>query len=108
MDLAGGAWIFLAFLILAIIVTAYAYYTVKGSGIGQRGWSDRDQVMGMTVGKDPSADIRTWQRGTGGPKRPRRMTPAENKTAADRKSTRLNSSHANISYAVFCLKKKKK
>src|SRR3712207_7883079 len=31
----------------------------------------------------------------GGPQRP------------DRKSTRLNSSHANISYAVFCLKKKK-
>src|SRR5947209_15507746 len=31
-----------------------------------------------------------------------------NVTSADRKSTRLNSSHANISYAVFCLKKKKK
>src|SRR3712207_6941617 len=30
--------------------------------------------------------------------------PARNR---DRKSTRLNSSHANISYAVFCLKKKK-
>src|SRR3712207_8104533 len=29
------------------------------------------------------------------------------KASADRKSTRLNSSHANISYAVFCLKKKK-
>src|SRR5438477_4516093 len=28
--------------------------------------------------------------------------------AADRKSTRLNSSHMSISYAVFCLKKKKK
>src|SRR3712207_8081003 len=28
--------------------------------------------------------------------------------APDRKSTRLNSSHANISYAVFCLKKKSK
>src|SRR5688572_32074517 len=28
--------------------------------------------------------------------------------AADRKSTRLNSSHSQISYAVFCLKKKKK
>src|SRR3712207_7422294 len=28
-------------------------------------------------------------------------------TERDRKSTRLNSSHANISYAVFCLKKKK-
>src|SRR5258707_8222380 len=30
------------------------------------------------------------------------------KDRSDRKSTRLNSSHANISYAVFCLKKKKK
>src|SRR5688572_31126035 len=29
-------------------------------------------------------------------------------TARDRKSTRLNSSHSQISYAVFCLKKKKK
>src|SRR3712207_8590253 len=29
-------------------------------------------------------------------------------TGGDRKSTRLNSSHANISYAVFCLKKKKR
>src|SRR3712207_7232516 len=29
------------------------------------------------------------------------------KAFIDRKSTRLNSSHANISYAVFCLKKKK-
>src|SRR3712207_8858965 len=32
---------------------------------------------------------------------------AEKYTVIDRKSTRLNSSHANISYAVFCLKKKK-
>src|SRR3712207_8061176 len=31
----------------------------------------------------------------------------EGSAAVDRKSTRLNSSHANISYAVFCLKKKK-
>src|SRR2546430_5064717 len=30
------------------------------------------------------------------------------RTAGDRKSTRLNSSHSQISYAVFCLKKKKK
>src|SRR3712207_7073384 len=37
------------------------------------------------------------------------VAPQERLTAAerDRKSTRLNSSHANISYAVFCLKKKK-
>src|SRR3712207_7575096 len=35
-----------------------------------------------------------------------RMDGIEPLTPADRKSTRLNSSHANISYAVFCLKKK--
>src|SRR5437870_10422417 len=33
---------------------------------------------------------------------------AYNKSISDRKSTRLNSSHVAISYAVFCLKKKKK
>src|SRR3712207_8563025 len=33
---------------------------------------------------------------------------ASHRGARDRKSTRLNSSHANISYAVFCLKKKNK
>src|SRR3712207_7082423 len=35
------------------------------------------------------------------------MEHAQQVTGVDRKSTRLNSSHANISYAVFCLKKKK-
>src|SRR3712207_7091552 len=34
-------------------------------------------------------------------------TGLEHLYVTDRKSTRLNSSHANISYAVFCLKKKK-
>src|SRR3712207_7527132 len=38
------------------------------------------------------------------PDRPPLSVPA---CSEDRKSTRLNSSHANISYAVFCLKKKK-
>src|SRR3712207_7184182 len=37
-----------------------------------------------------------------------KATPAASSKPRDRKSTRLNSSHANISYAVFCLKKKKK
>src|SRR5258707_11586925 len=37
---------------------------------------------------------------------PRGRRPAPTRPG-DRKSTRLNSSHANISYAVFCLKKKK-
>src|SRR3712207_8502672 len=36
----------------------------------------------------------------------RQFTPKAIADAIDRKSTRLNSSHANISYAVFCLKKK--
>src|SRR3712207_8179598 len=35
------------------------------------------------------------------------LVPVIRLTDEDRKSTRLNSSHANISYAVFCLKKKK-
>src|SRR5256885_2654817 len=35
-------------------------------------------------------------------------TGADGRTVLDRKSTRLNSSHLVISYAVFCLKKKKK
>src|SRR2546430_3298810 len=34
-------------------------------------------------------------------------SPSCPKCSADRKSTRLNSSHSQISYAVFCLKKKK-
>src|SRR3712207_7514094 len=35
-----------------------------------------------------------------------RQEPEQAEREQDRKSTRLNSSHANISYAVFCLKKK--
>src|SRR5258707_9719323 len=38
---------------------------------------------------------------------PRYSSGVEAISERDRKSTRLNSSHANISYAVFCLKKKK-
>src|SRR3712207_8611604 len=42
-------------------------------------------------------------------RRPAHCRPAHRRPVhgEDRKSTRLNSSHANISYAVFCLKKKK-
>src|SRR5258707_15289271 len=39
---------------------------------------------------------------------PRHGNPSRIDLGQDRKSTRLNSSHANISYAVFCLKKKKR
>src|SRR5688500_14442801 len=40
-------------------------------------------------------------------RRPRDCSPESSKRSRDRKSTRLNSSHLVISYAVFCLKKKK-
>src|SRR5947209_13749400 len=43
----------------------------------------------------------------GGPAYPGHRTDVAAVAGGDRKSTRLNSSHANISYAVFCLKKKK-
>src|SRR3712207_8775705 len=42
----------------------------------------------------------------GGGGRGMRAVAGPDELAEDRKSTRLNSSHANISYAVFCLKKK--
>src|SRR3712207_5693520 len=46
---------------------------------------------------------------SGSPRRRTMAWTASRSTGTrDRKSTRLNSSHANISYAVFCLKKKKK
>src|SRR3989475_8426441 len=37
-----------------------------------------------------------------------KVAPTQARVLIDRKSTRLNSSHSQISYAVFCLKKKKK
>src|SRR3712207_6901794 len=45
--------------------------------------------------------------GRSGEKHPSRAAGSVAEVYVDRKSTRLNSSHANISYAVFCLKKKK-
>src|SRR3712207_7236262 len=57
-------------------------------------------------GVNPARPARVRHRG------PRAARPARAgrgyEAILDRKSTRLNSSHANISYAVFCLKKKKK
>src|SRR3712207_7259075 len=55
---------------------------------------------------DPVQDRERLGRGHG-QDRAQRASPDPAPDAEDRKSTRLNSSHANISYAVFCLKKKK-
>src|SRR3712207_641734 len=68
----------------------------RGDRVGEHGdrrsCLDREHRHVDGLGSSVSGDEGTDQR----PRRP-----------VDRKSTRLNSSHANISYAVFCLKKKK-
>src|SRR5947209_10769640 len=56
--------------------------------------------------------FRSWCASMIAPSKPMSIASTQSRSAGskdgrDRKSTRLNSSHANISYAVFCLKKKK-
>src|SRR5215203_6308508 len=72
----------------------------------------------VAVGREVEPGGDRVRRGQGGDRLrflPREAEPAQARESLrghgrslDRKSTRLNSSHANISYAVFCLKKKKK
>src|SRR3989442_6049765 len=52
--------------------------------------------------------FRSVRTGTAGPWFRAGHDRCDRRVHADRKSTRLNSSHVRISYAVFCLKKKKK
>src|SRR3712207_7181448 len=67
-------------------------------------------------GREPAASVADADLGAGGSEKgtlgggvPERGdgAPSARLNHRDRKSTRLNSSHANISYAVFCFKKKK-
>src|SRR3712207_8669926 len=65
----------------------------------------RSEPGGEVLGADPPAlgDRRRQRQ----PRRQQAVLPLlEQGHRGDRKSTRLNSSHANISYAVFCFKKK--
>src|SRR3712207_7094341 len=55
----------------------------------------------------PRSPRRLWRHALRHPDDPWSRLTREDLRASDRKSTRLNSSHANITYAVFCLKKKK-
>src|SRR3712207_8569020 len=77
--------------------TLFPYTTLFRSELGIAG---RGDVATRGVG-DVGVDVE--RRGAGRPV-PGAFLAADR----DRKSTRLNSSHANISYAVFCLKKKKR
>src|SRR5690349_23803846 len=58
-------------------------------------------------GADPGLHRSRWDQAQP-PRRPRPGPGRGLRERRDRKSTRLNSSHVEISYAVFCLKKKKK
>src|SRR3712207_6861140 len=67
------------------------------------------QSVGSAAARFPLARRSDGPRLPGGPNRcgaDRRLRGGNAAGLRDRKSTRLNSSHANISYAVFCLKKK--
>src|SRR3712207_7765943 len=59
----------------------------------------RSALLGADLGLDRAAPGER-------PRSARPLPHARGRRARDRKSTRLNSSHANISYAVFCLNKK--
>src|SRR2546422_1890216 len=67
-----------------------------------------------SVGERPVTDLGPHDAGARGPRRvpheadARDLEEPATLVVGDRKSTRLNSSHGYISYAVFCLKKKKK
>src|SRR5947209_6076174 len=60
------------------------------------------------LGGEPAAELRRAVGARDPERAPVQGDPRQGRAAGggDRKSTRLNSSHANISYAVFCLKKK--
>src|SRR3712207_7854819 len=73
--------------VLVALVLARGFLRV-GGGLVDRDYRGAGRRIGVLAGVD-------------GPR-------GEPHNSPDRKSTRLNSSHANISYAVFCLKKKNK
>src|SRR5205814_9735181 len=68
----------------------------------------RSELFGVVALMQPNAMPAEVGRTIVSGSRPRRPTAAALPDLSDRKSTRLNSSHLGISYAVFCLKKKKK
>src|SRR3712207_7251164 len=83
--------------------TLFPYTTLFRSGGGPIRPDHRDRSVGLSWRVQrppvPRRDL--------GPRTRRDRLAACSVGGIDRKTTRLNSSHANISYAVFCLKKKK-
>src|SRR3712207_7935362 len=84
--------------------TLFPYTTLFRSGQDRPG-AEQLREVGDTA---PQGQARRRASRAVGPRRPGRAGGRlRSGPHQDRKSTRLNSSHANISYAVFCLKKKK-
>src|SRR3712207_7553715 len=69
--------------------------------------SNANIIFGAVIDEGMGDEIRVTLIATGFDKRGEQPYASFGRAQEDRKSTRLNSSHANISYAVFCLKKKK-
>src|SRR3989475_4032094 len=77
---------------------------------GRRAGPGRPCLPASSPGGTPAAKMSKVGRGSAtpaAPDAPPGCRPPRTRTDRDRKSTRLNSSHSQISYAVFCLKKKK-
>src|SRR5258707_9600800 len=83
--------------------TLFPYTTLFRSLLAGQPGDERRDVLGTEVARVVRRHERLGEPGPGG----RRDRGPRGQPRSDRKSTRLNSSHANISYAVFCLKKKK-
>src|SRR3712207_8705189 len=81
--------------------TLFPYTTLFRSRVREEGQLGQEVDDEEEVTSSRRSAGRVAPQGTTGNRNQRFPTPAP-----DRKSTRLNSSHANISYAVFCLKKK--
>src|SRR3712207_7528543 len=81
--------------------TLFPYTTLFRSRRQQPRRQQRDRDGGPRDGHRIGERVRQRRSAVG-----RAEQPAVRDVGRDRKSTRLNSSHANISYAVFCLKKK--
>src|SRR5258705_7889000 len=83
--------------------TLFPYTTLFRSMVSRQraSWTSFEQRTGAAK-EPPEGSGSIWSQGLQG------ISTITRKSVVDRKSTRLNSSHLGISYAVFCLKKKKK
>src|SRR3712207_7235486 len=88
--------------------TLFPYTTLFRSLDGDGDHHRRLDGAGLLEGRAQPADVAHAEHGGAQALRVRGEVHPQTGPGEDRKSTRLNSSHANISYAVFCLKKKKK